>query len=734
MDFNKIRKAAGKNFEQARFFASSRVHRYLLTRINRIGDLFRVPKTQLSLWYKEDDSVTAYTDNRSISINAGHELFRGDSDSERLSLLLGVSLHEESHRIFTNNMETLRLLNQLREGKGLSPAPSGMDAALSENFEKLQKHLEEKAKASVFADVFKSLLNSLEDARIERMAFQYVTGHANVKEGLFLLRHRMADLAEDVAEADAKVELGIMPTFLAMQNSILHYARWDEVKGDKTGSDIAVRLDDIGQYITAYRETDNTLSAFDNLKLICATLLPEIEEFFEMAEDMANQSQDGDGETGEGEGEPTEGNGTGNGSRDLSDLSEEELREIANKLKEMVEKAKSDNPLSEENGADESSKGSERNSVKKAIKEAKAQIGFETGEEREEDALKHAEGPEDARIVSADNLRATGTGAKTFENISASPIDAELSKLKEAFIKDEADNIAEDRLKDEYDNIIRNTDFGSAHKGTDLHLMRVNEGWSRLETILYDVEKETFPISKAMARKSDFFEKDRDDIIVKGLYSGSKFEAGRVARPDYKYFSKKKAFDEPLSLAISLVVDESGSMHGTKEEAARAFSLIIYDYVQLLKERCGVDIALNIIGHTTGSGTTCFLYTDSEKPDPKDRLRLMDIKARASNRDGHAIRLALARLEEQNALQKLLFVVTDGQPAAPGYGGKTAEADLRDVANHCDKEGIGLLVAAIDSDKERIKQIYGGDHFVDIKHLDSLAGRILRVVKNLLAA
>jgi nitric oxide reductase activation protein len=255
-----------------------------------------------------------------------------------------------------------------------------------------------------------------------------------------------------------------------------------------------------------------------------------------------------------------------------------------------------------------------------------------------------------------------------------------------------------------------------------------------LQRVLSRLEKTTMPVSKLMARKSDFFEKDRESVVVKGLYTGTKFEASRVACPNYKYFSKKKVYDEPTSLAVSLVVDESGSMFGRKEEAARAFSLIMYDYVELLRERNGIDIPLNIIGHTeTGGRTNIFVYADSEKPDKKDRLRLMDIKARANNRDGHAIRLAMNRLEQLDANQKLLVIVTDGQPAAFGYGGAIAEADLRDVARHCEREGIALLVAAIDQDKERIKKIYGAKHFIDIQDLNTLATRICKVIQNELA-
>ena len=383
------------------------------------------------------------------------------------------------------------------------------------------------------------------------------------------------------------------------------------------------------------------------------------------------------------------------------------------------------------------SKGSEEKSVGKKLGTDKPAPPDLSGGPSREDPIAHAEGEGEAPpILSLPTKRIVNApGETTKRDIASSPISVDLGILKEEVLKEKADEIAEEALEGEYQDIISHTDFGECHRGASLTLYRVNDGWNHLERELKNVEKDTLPIAKAMARKSDFFEKDREDLMVKGFYTGKKFEASRTARADYKYFSKKKGYDEPISLAVSVVIDESGSMRGRKEQAARAFGLIIYDYVQLLRERSGVDIPLNIIGHSSSNiGADVFIYSDAEKPDPRDRLRLMDIKARWNNRDGMPIRLAMKRLEEYPEAQKLLVVVTDGQPAAQGYGGTAAEADLHDVAKHCEKEGIALMVAAIDADKERIKKIYGAKHFVDIKELDTLSGRVIKVIKNLLAA
>lgn len=739
MDFDKIRRQAGKNFSPKKFFCSSRVVKYIATRLHRISEQFGVPRSGLSVMYDEESSITARTDNRTTQINAGHMLFNGD-EGTRLSLLLGAALHEQGHRLFTNFTLSKQLIFALSEGKGIGEEPAGAKKKDKQKYKKLQALLEDKAKAAVFIPVFKDYLNCLEDGRIERMLMMFVKGMESCKTGLMLLRERMADETLPIAEADEMVASGA-PKLYALAAPLLYAARFAAVKGYDPASPtpLGKRMQDLLPFVEAYTAADNTMAAHRAFLAMMVELEPEIEEFLEFAEsnpESGSGSGEGDPEdtgegAGDGEGSESESETKpGKGSKPLSSMSEEELDALVKAIEKAIAEATS-NALGEEDLDAMEGQGSERSSVKEAMADAVPDLA----NKEKTDPHKHAEAecPEIFSLPTTE-IFSSGNGEVTKGYIEADPIELDLDKLKNAFLGDESEAAANDALVGEYDNIVNTTDFGAAHRNADLVVERINGDLDDLSHVLKELERETLSISKKMARKSDFFEKDRESISVKGLYSGTKFEASRVARPDYKYFSKKKVYDEPTSLAVSLVVDESGSMYGLKEQVARSFALIMYDYITFLKERSGIEIPLNIIGHTeTGGTTNVFVYTDSEMPDKKDRLRLMDIKARSNNRDGHAIRLALKRLEEVESNQKLLVVVTDGQPAAFGYGGAAAEADLKDVAKYCEKEGIALLVAAIDKDKDKIKRIYGERHFIDIQNLDTLASRIIKVIQNELA-
>ena len=125
--------------------------------------------------------------------------------------------------------------------------------------------------------------------------------------------------------------------------------------------------------------------------------------------------------------------------------------------------------------------------------------------------------------------------------------------------------------------------------------------------------------------------------------------------------------------------------------------------------------------------------TDAEfdSIDTSDRYRLMDMSARNGNRDGAALRFVAEHLAKRPEKQKLLIIISDGQPADTGYYGTEAEADLRGIKKEYSKKGIKLFAAAIGDDKENIKRIYQ-DGFLDITKLEDLPKNMTLLVKQYL--
>ena len=99
------------------------------------------------------------------------------------------------------------------------------------------------------------------------------------------------------------------------------------------------------------------------------------------------------------------------------------------------------------------------------------------------------------------------------------------------------------------------------------------------------------------------------------------------------------------------------------------------------------------------------------------------------NRDGAAIEVATATLAKRPEEVKLLIVISDGQPNHTNYGGKAAMDDIQTIVRKGKKMGVETIALAIGSDKERIKEIYGADNFVDISDLSALPKTMANIVK-----
>ncbi len=71
---------------------------------------------------------------------------------------------------------------------------------------------------------------------------------------------------------------------------------------------------------------------------------------------------------------------------------------------------------------------------------------------------------------------------------------------------------------------------------------------------------------------------------------------------------------------------------------------------------------------------------------------MMDMSARDGNRDGAALRFVAERLMTRPEPCKLLFIISDGQPAGSGgYFGTAAEADLRESRQNMKEKALHSL-------------------------------------------
>ena len=165
-------------------------------------------------------------------------------------------------------------------------------------------------------------------------------------------------------------------------------------------------------------------------------------------------------------------------------------------------------------------------------------------------------------------------------------------------------------------------------------------------------------------------------------------------------------------VSVCILLDESGSMWGPGEQAAR-------DTAVLLNEALGniPNVDLYIYGHTASRSTTS-LYVYREKGFRK-RFALGTTESRAGNHDSIAIREAAARVRKYTSEHCLFFVISDG---APNESTELVRKAVQDIS----RDGFSLVAVSIDPYYDPATMY---DHNVTFSDLPSLAIELGKMIK-----
>lgn len=247
---------------------------------------------------------------------------------------------------------------------------------------------------------------------------------------------------------------------------------------------------------------------------------------------------------------------------------------------------------------------------------------------------------------------------------------------------------------------IRNTDF---HKYVDANVHHIRCG--NRDTYNDIVAKENvLRISKNLQRKvkKDLFEQ-RKGSVKHNLYSGKNIDLRAICNGSNKVFMQNKLPNNKPLLAASVLIDQSGSMRGTKIYKATVAAMMLEDFCRNLNIPCSVT------GHcTSASIVNIYDYIDFGERNPNAKERLAAISCGECNRDGYAIRYVANKLAKRSEETKLLFIVSDGLPNHSNYGTHELIADLADMNKR--NRNKGIIIVPICIEKSCLKElsfIYG---------------------------
>ncbi|MEG1385533.1 MAG: nitric oxide reductase activation protein [Oscillospiraceae bacterium] len=226
--------------------------------------------------------------------------------------------------------------------------------------------------------------------------------------------------------------------------------------------------------------------------------------------------------------------------------------------------------------------------------------------------------------------------------------------------------------------------------------------------------------------ESEYETSDRGTIVPSRLW--------RVGRSDTTRLFVRKFDAESIDFVVDVLVDGSGSQ--SKRQGAVASQAYIISSA----------LSLSGIPHRVMSYCTVFDYTvlhrfrNYDEGGEADK-RIFDYSAKASNRDGLAIRAALYDLSKRKEQHKILIILSDGKPndvsikknVAGMSNPYTGSFAIYDTAMEIRKaRGLGISVlgvfAGLEADLDTERKIFGKDfaYIRTLANFSQIVGKYLQ--------
>ena len=393
--------------------------------------------------------------------------------------------------------------------------------------------------------------------------------------------------------------------------------------------------------------------------------------------------------------------------------------ELWDELSEMLDQAKNN---SDDNNDNESSDAEILERLKKILK----QIEGQTQDTENSNTSKTAKsfgygGSLDTEKMPQTKGEAVSVNGGEFSDEELEAIRA-IRKIQKNIASDRVEKKIEREIDEELNEIVPKN-LPDIHENVSYYVNRPDiqpsdkNCYDVIATRYKDVVQSLVKVVKRIIKKKNLTGERR------GIYCGKSLDTSNLYRPDLKIFKDRKQPKKEISLALSVLIDESGSMSGQRCRSARNASIVLAEMCEQL------NVPYEVFGHTALSGRVYlnnYKNFDSLKKD--DKYRLAQVDASFSNRDGAAILYVSERLKQRKEQNKLFIIFSDGEPADIGYYGDEAKSDLKYIHSQLISSGVDLIAAAIGSDKEVIHQIYG-QSFLDVTNLETMPEIFARILK-----
>lgn len=725
--------------------------------------------------YATSVRASALKDKSVIFLNPGHQMFEKSSDrAHTLNLVQGLLAHELSHILNSDFRLLKKTSDALLTKSELFPLPV-FDTIGEKNYEEIQKFISaSNANKGSFLGVVQHINNIIEDGHIENMFLNNNDGILTA--GLNALRDYDYENTPTLEDLEEKASPDDASFFRCISQALLTKSKYGDFKytSDDLSGSIYEALKPILSEIEDAVFTNSAVSRAEKVNSIVVYLWPFMENYLTdssddeeddtSASDYADQTESdlSDSSVGSSTHDLSKSNSSGmqndkestgtesSSGEDIDDDSDNSSASDSNSDKEEPgeeesAKGESSDDSGEESGdkpgdstesnQDDSASDDESQSEESDSNSDSNSTESDGEANSLEDKIMDVSSAETGRMDKSKSAasESNGSGESITSEVgddgylsAAKDIERILDKMATESATVSMNTIHRNELNRELNSLPRN----DIHKNTNYTVNRIVDVDDRLIDSYDKISAPILKMSRILQRKvSQKLIDKRRGGRESNLYIGRRLDSRTLIRNDGRHFYKNRLPGAKQELSVTVLIDESGSMHSNDRITyARTAAILLEDFCS------GLDIPFSIVGHTeTYNGEMSInMYSDFESADSKDKYRLLNIAARSGNRDGAALEYCYHRLSQRPEEKKLLLVISDGQPSGCSYFGSEAIDDMKSIIQKYEKRNIQTIAAAIGDDKEEISDIYGSDSFLDVSNLDTLATTLAnKIIKTL---
>jgi len=235
------------------------------------------------------------------------------------------------------------------------------------------------------------------------------------------------------------------------------------------------------------------------------------------------------------------------------------------------------------------------------------------------------------------------------------------------------------------------------------------------------------PAFRRVAGQVDGEDVDIDAVVRRAAEQRAGFEG-----IDRIYIRREK---KERSVAVAFLVDVSGSTSRQVEDGRRVIDVEKESLVLLCEALDAVGDQYGLYAYSgQGRASVDFLTVKDfdERLGSTTAHRLGGLAPRQQNRDGAAVRHAVAKLKAREAKTRILILLSDGRPLDGDYKDEYSLEDTKAALREARRGGIDPFCVTIDREADSyLRRMYGDVQYAVIDRVEALPSRLPRIYRQL---